>query len=98
MADVEAQPAEPAPALPDYVLDPDAVLKDSGIKWRYGRPPDYSKTRAVFAESELGMRVSDLRFVVFISAQISTHEAWLWFGVRSDRSMPVSFLLSVQPC
>lgn len=41
-----------AAALPDYVTDPDAVLKDSHAKWRYGRAPDYSKTRKVFAESK----------------------------------------------
>jgi hypothetical protein len=46
-----APPAEPTPALPDYVTDPDAVLKDKA-NWRYGRAPDYSKTRKVFAESE----------------------------------------------
>ena len=39
--------AEPAPALPDYVLDPDAVLKDD-VAWRYGRAPDYSKTRIFY--------------------------------------------------
>ncbi|KAJ7841867.1 hypothetical protein B0H13DRAFT_1719376 [Mycena leptocephala] len=33
------------PALPDYVLDPDAVFKDVSAKWRHGRMPDYSKTR-----------------------------------------------------
>jgi hypothetical protein len=46
-------PAEAAaPALPDYVLDEDAVLKDTDVKWRHGRAPDYSKTRKVFAESK----------------------------------------------
>jgi len=51
-ADVQNPPAEPsAPALPDYVTDPNAVLKDSEATWRYGRAPDYSKTRAVWAES-----------------------------------------------
>jgi len=50
-ADVQT-PVEPAaPALPDYVTDPDAVLKDKA-NWRYGRAPDYSKTRKVFAESK----------------------------------------------
>lgn len=53
-ADVQQMPAqEPAPpALPDYLTDPDAVLKDAEVKWRYGRAPDYSKTRKVFAESQ----------------------------------------------
>lgn len=50
--DVHPPPAEPAPVLPDYLTDPDAVLNDSQAKWRYGRAPDYSKTRKVFAESE----------------------------------------------
>lgn len=47
----QPSPAEPA-ALPDYLTDADAVLKDQGVKWRYGRPPDYSKTRKVYADSE----------------------------------------------
>lgn len=53
-ADVQQMPVqEPAPpALPDYLTDPDAVLKDTEVKWRYGRAPDYSKTRKVFSESE----------------------------------------------
>lgn len=52
-ADVEPLPVqETAPALPDYLTDPDAVLKDKEVKWRYGRAPDYSKTRKVFAETK----------------------------------------------
>ncbi|TKA70127.1 hypothetical protein B0A49_10623 [Cryomyces minteri] len=51
-AEVQAPPAEPAPALPDYLASPDAVLGDDDAKWRYGRAPDYSKTRAVFAETK----------------------------------------------
>jgi hypothetical protein len=51
-AEVQQPPAqEPAPALPDYLTDPDSVLKDTDVTWRYGRAPDYSKTRKVFAES-----------------------------------------------
>lgn len=42
---------EPAAALPDYLTDSDAVMKDVNASWRYGRPPDYSKTRKVWAES-----------------------------------------------
>ena len=41
-----------AAELPDYVLDPDAVLKDSNAAWRYGRAPDYSKTRKFFEEGK----------------------------------------------
>lgn len=53
VADVQQPPAEdPAPALPDYLTDPNAVLKDKDVNWRYGRAPDYSKTRKVFEESE----------------------------------------------
>lgn len=48
----EQPPAEPAPpALPDYLTDPDAVLKDAEAQWRYKKAPDYSKTRKVFADS-----------------------------------------------
>ena len=43
---------EAAPALPDYVLDEDAVLKDTDVKWRHVRAPDYSKTRKYQSESE----------------------------------------------
>ncbi|KAF2465983.1 uncharacterized protein BDR25DRAFT_306448 [Lindgomyces ingoldianus] len=51
-ADVQPPPAEAPPALPDYLTDPDAVLKDSKAKWRYGRAPDYSKTRQVYEETK----------------------------------------------
>jgi len=52
-ADVQQPPAqEAAPALPDYLTNPDAVLGDNDAKWRYGRAPDYSKTRKVFAETK----------------------------------------------
>lgn len=52
-ADVQEPPAqEAAPALPDYLTNPDAVLGDKDAKWRYGRAPDYSKTRKVFAETK----------------------------------------------
>jgi hypothetical protein len=37
--------------LPDYVLDPDAVLKDISAAWRHGNAPDYSKTRAFYEKS-----------------------------------------------
>ncbi|KAK3312976.1 hypothetical protein B0H66DRAFT_578192 [Apodospora peruviana] len=38
--------------LPDYVLDADAVLKDTDIKWRNSQAPDYTKTRRVWAETK----------------------------------------------
>lgn len=47
-ADVET--AAPPPALPEYLLNPNAVLKDES-KWRYGRAPDYSNTRTVYEKS-----------------------------------------------
>ena len=61
-ADVQQPPAqEAAPALPDYLTNPDAVFGDKDAKWRYGRAPDYSKTRKVFAESELLHMVAKLQ-------------------------------------
>ncbi|KAI0132747.1 hypothetical protein BJ170DRAFT_700499 [Xylariales sp. AK1849] len=38
--------------LPDYMTDPNAVLKDLDAAWRYGKPPDYSNTRRAFAETK----------------------------------------------
>lgn len=57
MVDGQSAPVEtttePAPpALPDYVLSPNAVFNDDGVQWRYGRAPDYSKTRKVWEEGE----------------------------------------------
>ncbi len=37
-------------SLPDYVTDADAVLKDD-VKWRFGRAPDYTKTRQFYEDS-----------------------------------------------
>ncbi|KAF1916762.1 hypothetical protein BDU57DRAFT_517046 [Ampelomyces quisqualis] len=52
-ADVQQPPAEAAaPALPDYLTSPDATLGDKEAQWRYGRAPDYSKTRKMFAETK----------------------------------------------
>ncbi|KAL4955459.1 hypothetical protein BDW69DRAFT_193244 [Aspergillus filifer] len=39
-------------SLPDYMLDPNAVLHDTDAAWRYGKPPDYSKTRAFYEETK----------------------------------------------
>lgn len=36
--------------LPDYVTTPNAVFSDEGVQWRYGRAPDYTKTRKVWRE------------------------------------------------
>ncbi|RYP07782.1 hypothetical protein DL765_009018 [Monosporascus sp. GIB2] len=37
---------------PDYFSDPNAVTKDSNATWRYGKAPDYSKTREVWAQTK----------------------------------------------
>ncbi|KAI4210364.1 MAG: hypothetical protein LQ351_006813 [Letrouitia transgressa] len=42
---------EPPPALPDYLTDPNAVLKDA-VDWRYGKPPDYNNTREVWERTK----------------------------------------------
>jgi hypothetical protein len=54
-ADIQSPPAE-ALGLPDYVLNPNAVLGDSSAKWRYGKAPDYSNTRKVYQESTLSQQ------------------------------------------
>lgn len=38
-------------ATPDYLADPNAVMGDTA-NWRYGRAPDYSKTRQVWKDSK----------------------------------------------
>ncbi|KAH8703913.1 hypothetical protein BGW36DRAFT_370220 [Talaromyces proteolyticus] len=38
--------------LPDYVLDPNAVLKDTDAAWRLGSPPDYSNTRSFYEKTK----------------------------------------------
>ncbi|KAL2816647.1 hypothetical protein BDW59DRAFT_136676 [Aspergillus cavernicola] len=38
--------------LPDYVLDPNAVLGDTDAAWRYGRPPSYTKTREYYEKTK----------------------------------------------
>jgi hypothetical protein len=44
-------PAPAAPGLPDYLLDSDAVLKDTAT-WRNGRAPDYKRMRADYEEGK----------------------------------------------
>ncbi|KAI6711655.1 hypothetical protein PZA11_003003 [Diplocarpon coronariae] len=46
-SDVQAPPTD-TPGLPDYLLDPNATLKDGSARWRYGTAPDYSNTRKVY--------------------------------------------------
>lgn len=45
-----APPAEETPKIPDYLASPNAVFSDKDVQWRYGRAPDYTKTRKVWAE------------------------------------------------
>ncbi|KAJ2978077.1 hypothetical protein NUW58_g7609 [Xylaria curta] len=45
-------PEQQPVTLPDYMTDPNAVLKDSNAEWRYKNPPDYKKTRKYYSESE----------------------------------------------
>jgi hypothetical protein len=52
MASADTQEPAETSALPDYVLDADAVLKDANVTWRYGKAPDYSRTRQMWAESK----------------------------------------------
>lgn len=54
MATVEGPlpPTEAPPSLPDYLTDPDSVLKDQNVEWRHGRAPDYSKTRQFYEASK----------------------------------------------
>ncbi|KAH8674519.1 hypothetical protein BGZ60DRAFT_404175 [Tricladium varicosporioides] len=52
MATADTQPPAEPVGLPDYLLDPDATLKDASANWRYGRAPDYTKTRKVFNETK----------------------------------------------
>ena len=43
---------EAVPTVPDYLASPNAVFTDEGVQWRYGRAPDYSKTRKVWEEGK----------------------------------------------
>ncbi|RWA03325.1 hypothetical protein EKO27_g11780 [Xylaria grammica] len=61
----EKQPA----AFPDYMTDPNAVLKDVDAEWRYGRPPDYSKTRKYYAEILRGL----VAFINYAHTNTNTH-------------------------
>lgn len=45
-----ATPEPEAAPLPDYLTNPDAVSADEGAQWRFGKAPNYSNTRRVWAE------------------------------------------------
>jgi hypothetical protein len=49
--DDDGTPA-PTPALPDFYMDPNAVIGDVDAVWRFGKRPDYAKTRLFYAECE----------------------------------------------
>ncbi|KAI9476138.1 MAG: hypothetical protein EXX96DRAFT_575913 [Benjaminiella poitrasii] len=38
--------------LPDFMTDPNAVLKDKDHQWRYNRIPDYTKVNATFEQEK----------------------------------------------
>lgn len=38
--------------LPDFMTDPNAVLKDTDCSWRYNRIPDYNKVNATYLEGK----------------------------------------------
>ncbi|KAG4030150.1 hypothetical protein MFRU_013g01730 [Monilinia fructicola] len=48
----EEPPIDSSASLPDYLLDPNAVMKDVDAKWRYNQPPDYTNTRKVWAQTK----------------------------------------------
>lgn len=84
-ADVQQMPVqEPAPpALPDYLTDPDAVLKDTEVKWRYGKAPDYSKTRKVFSESQYHRTIVNMTMLT-LSSKAKVTRGWLSSRTRSE--------------
>lgn len=51
-AGLATTPPPDAAALPGFYTNPNYVLGDSSATWRFGKPPDYSKTRRLFAESK----------------------------------------------
>lgn len=68
-ADVES-----SPGLPDYLLSPNAVLSDTA-QWRYGKAPDYSKTRKVFAESEFPFTFHARHLCIYVACSLLTHQS-----------------------
>ncbi|KAI0399403.1 hypothetical protein F4802DRAFT_589764 [Xylaria palmicola] len=54
-----AAPAQQPATFPDYMTDPNAVLKDADVEWRYKQPPDYSKTRKYYQETKSQHHAAD---------------------------------------
>jgi hypothetical protein len=50
--------------LPDYVLDPNAVLGDD-VAWRYKRAPSYTKTREYYEQSKIHLHAFPSPIVLF---------------------------------
>lgn len=47
-------------AIPNYMLDPDAVLRDENIAWRFGKVPDYSAANDNYQKGDHVCYCSDL--------------------------------------
>lgn len=50
-----------AEVLPDYLTNPNAVAGDEGVQWRFGKAPDYSNTRRVWAEGKHGFVTQSIK-------------------------------------
>lgn len=46
--------------LPDFMTDPNAVLKDTEHQWRYGRIPDYTKVNKAFDAGNMNQMMFNL--------------------------------------
>lgn len=47
-------------AIPNYMLDPNAVLRDENIAWRFGKVPDYSAANDNYQKGDFVCYCSDL--------------------------------------
>lgn len=69
--------AESTPAVPDYLASPNAVFGDEGVQWRYGRAPDYTKTRKVWAEGKQDpfqfFHIRSTRLVLLVQPTATQH-------------------------
>jgi hypothetical protein len=91
MAEVGIQdPAAEAPALPDYMLDPNAVLGDNSAEWRYGRAPDYSNTRKVYEQSRY-------IYIQVVLLETSCYSAMPAVTSHSFEESPTDFALQQKP-